>query len=121
MKATPFSIHILLARRKDIDEIFAAHGKFSVAILSLEKRDGGVPNPDIQILVNLDEVKEEGVIVCVTKNSQVLQKIPATQRHDFCMAVMLKLSALLGCSVDVVDELGLESFYPHTYSTIYRS
>lgn len=110
----------LLEKHKEINEVFAAHGDFAVSILgSLATKTTG-RKPDIEILINLDEAKEEDLLVCCTKDSQVIQAIHPHERHGFCVDVFVQLKLLLGCNVNVVDERGLQSTYPKTYSKLQR-
>jgi hypothetical protein len=114
-------LQLLLDKRKEINEIFAAYGDFAIKILGSADPAYATRDPDVEILANLDGTRDDDIIVYATKTSQIFTLIRAIERHDFCMDVILKLRALLGCKVNVVDERGLETYYPVTYSRMHRS
>jgi hypothetical protein len=111
-----FNPEVLSNKRREINEIFAAHGDFTVSILGSTEPDLISQAPDVEIVLNMDEIQDDDIVVFITKNSQVIQNIPPHERHDFCMHVFIQLKLLLGCKVNVVDERGLQSSYPATYS-----
>ncbi|MBS1991517.1 MAG: hypothetical protein JSS83_13425 [Cyanobacteria bacterium SZAS LIN-3] len=110
----------VLSKRKEIYELFAEHGDFHVRIVGSANPAYPDRAPDAEILLNLDENKDEDIVVLVGQDSQVLVQIRAIKRHDFAMDVLLRLRALLNCSVNVVDEGGLRHGYPVTHSALRR-
>jgi len=70
---------------------------------------------DVDVLLNFDKCDSDDVdvIICIHTPER-----PATE--SFCAVnadaeLVDELETLLGCSVDIVDEPGLQSFYPNTY------
>lgn len=110
----------VLSKRKEIYELFAEHGDFHVRIVGSANPDYQDRTADVEILLNLDENRDDDIVVLVCPDSQVLAQIRAIERHDFGMDVLLRLRALLNCSVNVVDEGGLRHGYPVTYSVLRR-
>ncbi len=111
-------------QRNEINEIFGRHANFVVRIFGADdpSTDSG-REPDLDILLNLDKgVKEnegnEDLVVCLLKSSQTIKQIHPDHRHGMVMEQLMLLTSLLNCSVNIVDERGLQSFYPITYSKL---
>ena len=111
-----FQPRLLLEKRKEINEIFAVYGDFAVRILGSADPADSDREPDVEILLNLDETRDDDILVYASKTSKISVNIRAVERHDFCMDVMFKLKALLDCSVNFVDDRSLKNNYPATYS-----
>ena len=109
----------ILEKRKEINEIFAHHADFVVQIFgTTDPSVDSEREADFDILINLDELKNEDIVVCGLKTSNTIQTIHANRRHDMVLDIMFKLQALLDCTINIVDECGLQTFYPMTYSKL---
>ena len=83
--------------------------------------------PDVDILINLDETRNDQIVVCIHKPARFTRKpfgdggpVRPTECLDASMDLISKLNDLFRCSVNVLDERGLESFYPLTYLSMKR-
>jgi hypothetical protein len=119
---------LLLSKQTEINKIVSqallvcrhSNGlcNFSVSIpSSIEASDNR--SPDFEILINLDKDQSDDIVVCAPLKSRI-REIDPVDRHDFAMYLVLKLSELLGCSVNVCDEGRLKNAYPITYSKMRR-
>jgi predicted nucleotidyltransferase len=115
---------LVYQKRQEIISIFAEYGDIRVRFPgSAEASDLG-GSPDVDILVNLDKSRDQSFIICIRKLSSFVRKpfgqgaVRAEDSHDVCMDLISKLTIVLGCKVNVVDERALRNFYPITFSSI---
>lgn len=108
----------LIDKKKEIHEIFAAHGDFVVRTFGSKFPSSTDRDADVDALVYLEEDNQFDVIFCVAMNSKAVGRIPATQQNDFCWSVIFAAQALLDCKVNIVNERALERNYPKTYAKL---
>ncbi|HEY9776234.1 MAG TPA: hypothetical protein V6C81_20900 [Planktothrix sp.] len=116
-------IEIIADRRPQIEEIFSNYGDLQVRIVGSGMR-GPCEHPDVDILVNSDVTRDEDIVVCIYNLSCFIRKpfgegrVRAEDSLDLCMDLISRLTLVLGCALNVVDERALKHDYPVTYSKL---
>jgi predicted nucleotidyltransferase len=118
---------LLRDRCTKIAEIFSDYGDLQVRIMDPTNLCHSDRNSDVDILINLDQNRDEDVVVCIHELSKFIRKpfgsggpVRAQDSFDLSMDLISRLKSLLNCSVNVVDDRSLKTYYPLTYSTIHK-